>query len=122
DRRRVLDVTFESAAVAHADSDAADPSPPSTDADSSRPVPAIAYVFGAVTVVGAAGFTYFALTGLHDKRELDACRPSCASDRIDAAKQKFLVADAFLLAGAAALAATIYVYVTRPAASPRATI
>ena len=63
----------------------------------------------------------FALTGIHDKKQLDSCKPYCTSDQIDAVKHKFLIADVFLGTGIVALAAAVWLYATStPSGRPSA--
>ena len=83
----------------------------------SRPVPLGAYVFGGASVLALGVAGVFALDGLSRKSDLDACRPRCAPDEVDAMTARFTLADVALGAGVMAGAAAIYLFVTRPVAS-----
>lgn len=81
--------------------------------------PTGAVVFGGVSVVAAAAATTFGLIGLHEKGELEGCKPDCDPQRADAMAQKLVVAD---VAGAAAIVAgvaALYIFLTRtPSVGP----
>jgi hypothetical protein len=78
-----------------------------------RPVPTLAYVFGATGVVAIGAFGYFAATGLSQKSDLDKCKPNCSQDDVDSAKRSFLIGDVALGVGVVAIGAAAYLYFTR---------
>ncbi len=71
----------------------------------------LAYVFGGVGVLAMGGFAYFGLAGMHEKHELDACKPYCDSSRVDSARLKLTLADVALGVGIASLGAAVWLYV-----------
>lgn len=63
--------------------------------------------------VGAASFLAaggLGLYGLSQKGELDACRPDCERDRVDAANRSFLVSDVILAVGVLATGLGVYFF------------
>jgi hypothetical protein len=74
------------------------------------PIPVLAWVLGGVGVVGLAGFTYFALSGLSQESDLEKCEPTCDQSETDSLKQKYLLADISLAIGIAGLGGATYVY------------
>lgn len=80
----------------------------------SRPVPLGVYVFGSASVLALGVAGVFTLDGLSRKSDLDACRPRCAPDEVDAMTARFTLADVALGAGLMAGAAAIYLLLTRP--------
>jgi hypothetical protein len=80
----------------------------------SRPIPAGVWIFGGVSVIALTGSVIFAASGLSQKGDLDACKPRCAAEDIDAMSRSFTFADVFLGAGLMAAAATAWLYLTRP--------
>lgn len=90
--------------------------PPAGDTEVvSRPVPASAWVFGGIGVVGVAAFGAFALMGSSKKSDLDsrACKPACPADDVDAAKRDFLIADVALGVGVVSLGIATVLILTR---------
>jgi hypothetical protein len=85
-----------------------------------RPVPLGAWIFGGASVFALATSAVFAIDGLGKKSDLDACKPSCSPDDVDAMSARFTMADVALGAGVMAGAAAVWLYVTRPAASGEA--
>jgi hypothetical protein len=85
-------------------------------ASSSR-VPALTFVFGAVGVVALGAFTYFGVTGLSARSDLDACSPFCADAQRDDARAK--LRDAHLAGGVAVVSFGVAaaVYLLRPRAA-----
>jgi hypothetical protein len=88
--------------------------PPQDSGPATRPVPWTVYAAGAVTLGAAAGFTVFALSGRSGKNDLEPCKPDCMADQISAVRQKFIIADVLLGVSVVALAATGYLFFTRP--------
>jgi hypothetical protein len=91
--------------------------PPQPSTEPSRPVPVLSYVFGAVALVGVAGFAGFGLSGLEEYNSLESsCRPACDSSKVDAVRTKLVLADISLgVAIGSAVTATI-LYLGRPKA------
>jgi hypothetical protein len=98
-------------------------SPPSASASSpspSPPAPLAAsggmspwfWIASGVALVGAGGFTAFGLAGRADLRDLDRCEPRCASDDVDAARTKYLLADISLGVGIVGLGVATYLFFT----------
>ena len=84
-----------------------------------RPLPASFWIFGGLTVAGAASFVYFGVSGQSDVNNLRAtCSPNCAQSDVDAAHTKLVVADISAAVGAAALVGTILSVVLRGKAKP----
>ncbi len=71
-----------------------------------------------VLSLGAAGG--FGIYGLSERKVLDACRPECETDRVDATNRAFLVSDIFLAVGLIATGIGGYLFFTQPSASPPA--
>jgi hypothetical protein len=72
------------------------------------------WVFGGISIVALGTATFFALDGMAKKDDLEACRPRCAPNDVDAMSASFTVADVALGAGVVAVAATIYLLLSRP--------
>lgn len=85
--------------------------------DGERPVPAAAWVFGGVSVVGLVVGGAFLGVGLAKREDLDACRPNCAGGDVDAMMRYLVVGDIALAAGVVSAAAALTIYLTRPATS-----
>lgn len=88
----------------------------------SRPVPATVWVFGAIGLVGVAGFATFGAMGMSKKSDLDAqgCKPNCAQSDVDAAKQKFLLADVSLGVAVVGLGLATVLFLSRGTETPKA--
>ena len=87
----------------------------------SRPIPALVWVGGAVTVAAGVAFTTFGLLGTSKESSLEAtCGPhSCSPDDVAVAKRDYVAADVFLgLAGVAAGTA-IVAFILRPEQTER---
>ena len=79
-----------------------------------------AYVLAGVGVLGLAGFGYFGLTGLSKESDLEACKPNCATDDVDAVRTRYLAADISLAVGLVGLGGASYLYFTRSGDPPNA--
>jgi hypothetical protein len=89
-------------------------------AKGARPVPLGVWIFGGVSVVALGAATVLTVDGLSRKSELDACKPRCGADDVDAMSARFTMADFALGAGVAAGAAAVYLFLTRPPAESTA--
>jgi hypothetical protein len=90
-------------------------SPKDAPPETTRPIPTWSWVLGGVAIAGGAAFAALRLTTVDDAKELDrTCAPSCASERVDALRTRFLVADIGLAIGIAAAVAASVLYVVRP--------
>jgi hypothetical protein len=98
------------------------PAPSDRAEPTTRPTPMIVYVLGGVGVAALGGFGFFALSGVNDKRKLEACRPFCSKDDIDANKRTFLLADVFLGLGVVSIGAAAVLFFTRPEAAVRSAL
>ncbi len=80
-----------------------------------RTIPTATWVFGAVSLVGFAGFAYFGLSGRADKQHLlDTCAPYCDKDQENPASTKFIFADISLGVGVVSLGlATVFALTSR---------
>lgn len=76
------------------------------------------YVLGGVGMLGLAGFGFFGLTGLSEESDLDQCKPSCASNDVDAVRTRYLAADISLAVGVLAVGGASYFYFARSSGSP----
>jgi hypothetical protein len=73
------------------------PAPAQPTGDVTRALPWTFWAVGGVGVVGAGVFGVFGVRGLVQRSDLDDCRPTCDTARIDRAKTSFLVADVSLV-------------------------
>lgn len=80
----------------------------------SRPTPVATYVLGGVTVAAAIALAAFGGSALAQSGDLSACSPYCAPDRRGSLNTVMIGADVSLGISAAALLATVIVYVARP--------
>jgi hypothetical protein len=85
---------------------------PSKD-DGVGAIPLGVWIFGGVSVAALATSAIFAIDGLGRKSDLDACKPHCSPDDVDAMNARFTFADVALGAGVMAGAAALWLYVTR---------
>jgi hypothetical protein len=117
ERNRVLPVTFRApdAAVPAAEQGTKDIAPaPRGEGD--RPIPPLDYVLAGVTVAGVASFAGFGLSGMAERKSLEAsCSPVCSPSQIQHVRTKFIIADVSLATAVLSAAAASYVYFTRPA-------
>jgi hypothetical protein len=87
------------------------------EAAPARPVPPSVFVTGAVGLVAAGVGTYFEISGLSQRHDLDAsCRPtaSCTQSQVDSARTQVRVGDITLGGGILFLAGAMVLYFTRP--------
>lgn len=94
------------------------PPPPRASGDTSehetgRPVPALAFILGGVGVVGLGVGTAFSVSGWSQRSTLDDCKGSCSRGDVSDARRSFVVGDVSLGIGLAALAAAAVIYLTR---------
>jgi hypothetical protein len=78
------------------------PKPPSAAAQGGLHMPVASIVLGATALVGAAGFTYFGLSGQSKRADAEQCSMACGA-LIDSGKRDYIVADISL--GVAVVAA-----------------
>ena len=88
--------------------------PPATATALERPIPIGVWIFGALSAVALGTAGVFALDGLGRKSDLDACKPHCSADDVDAMSTQFTFADVALGAGVMAGIAAAYLFFTRP--------
>ena len=85
------------------------------DDGGARPIPTAVWVFGGVAVAAFATSAIFTIDGLGKKSDLDACKPHCNADDVDSMNARFTFADVALGAGVVAAAASLYLFLSRPA-------
>jgi hypothetical protein len=86
-----------------------------------RATPKAVYAAGALGVAALGAGTYFEIAGLSRRGDLNSkCQPTraCAQSDVDAARDLTRVGDVTIGAGLLLLAGALYLYVTRPIASP----
>jgi hypothetical protein len=105
EKNRQVPVTFAAPAGARAEA------APATV--SARPVPAAAWVAGAVGALGLAGFATFGALGV-GQRGSDHCDTGCTSSEKQGVDSTFLVADASLAVAAVGLGVATWLYLARP--------
>jgi hypothetical protein len=113
----VISVEFQPVAGADSADEPAAPSPttlPESDTGPSRPTPPMVYVLGGLGVVGMAGFGTFVWRFDGQRSDLEACKPFCAGEDIDAADTSRKIAFVSLGVGVVALGAATALYLTRP--------
>lgn len=77
--------------------------------------PLASYVLGGVGVVGFAGFVGFRLAGANEYDSLARdCKPTCAQESVDAARQKYVLSYVGLAIGGAASIAAVTLYLASP--------
>ena len=88
---------------------------------SPRPVPPSVFVAGAVGLVAAAIGTYFEISGLSQRHDLDtSCKltATCTQSQVDAARNQLRIGDVALGGGILFLAGATVLYLVRPATAP----
>jgi hypothetical protein len=95
------------------------PAPPPSEV--SRPGPSRwpVYAAGGVGAAGLVSFTVFGLIGHSEYVNLTACKGHCSPGAVDAARTKFIVADASLGVSVAAVGLATYLFFRTPAATAR---
>lgn len=79
------------------------------------------FVLGGVGVAALGAFTYFAVSGINDRSDLNStCAPRCASSDVDAIRTKFIVADIAGIVGVASLGAAAWLWFSQPKANSAA--
>lgn len=108
---KVLVVEGEKNRKVLADFGTLEPKPDATAAASprgTRAVPVPSLVLGGVAVLALGSFTYFALSGKANERDLaGSCGPRCTDDEVRPVKTSYLAADISLVIGLAAAAAAV---------------
>lgn len=89
-----------------------EPAPEPAPAPAPNRVSPAVWVLGGVAVVGLAGFVGFGLSGKSQESDLDACKPSCKRDDVDAMRRSYLLADISLGVALAASGVGAYLYVS----------
>jgi hypothetical protein len=80
-----------------------------------RPVPTMAYVFGAVALAAAGNGAGWALSSLSLRHQMqDKCAPACNPDSVAVLRQRATIADISWGVSAASLIATVTFYALRP--------
>ncbi|MBX3190484.1 MAG: hypothetical protein KF819_26020 [Labilithrix sp.] len=82
-----------------------------------RPIPLGVWIFGGASIAFLVTSTIFAVDGFGKKSDLEACKPRCAPEAVDAMSTSFTLADVTLGAGLMAGAAAAFLFFTRPASS-----
>jgi hypothetical protein len=84
----------------------------------SRPVPPGFFVAGAIGLIAAGVGTYFEVSGLSQRHDLDtSCKPTetCTQPQVDSARTQMRVGDVAVGGGILFLAGAVVLYLTRPA-------
>jgi hypothetical protein len=84
----------------------------------SRPIPPAFWVAGALGVAAAGTGTYFEISGLSRRSDLNSCKPTCPQSQVDSARTQVRTGDLTLGAGILLLAGALIVYVARPTVEP----
>jgi hypothetical protein len=80
-----------------------------------RPVPTLAYVFGAVTLAAAANGAGWALSSMSLRSDMEKkCAPGCNPDTVAVLRQRATIADISWGVSAASLITTVTLYALRP--------
>ncbi|HEU4580727.1 MAG TPA: hypothetical protein VFS67_20860 [Polyangiaceae bacterium] len=112
DQFRVVQATFASAPKPNLGVQTAQPSAPVI---MERPVPTLAYVFGAVTLAAAANGAGWALSSWSLRRDMEEkCAPACNPDTVAVLRKRATVADISWGVSAASLITTVTLYALRP--------
>lgn len=88
-------------------------------ATASAPVPALVYVLGGASAVALGASIVFGVAGLSARAAANDCRPSCSGMQVDDVNKRFLAADISLGVAIVALAATTWIYLSRPTVAPQ---
>jgi hypothetical protein len=80
----------------------------------SRPVPPAFWVAGSLGLVATGIGTYFEISGLSRRSDLNSCKPACTQSQVDSARTQVRVGDVTLAGGIVLLAGALLVYATRP--------
>ncbi len=79
-----------------------------------------AYLLGGVAVLGAASFSYFALSGHSELAgTLDHCKPYCPADEVRSVRTKYLLADISLGVSLVSLGGAGYWLLSTPKEAPK---
>jgi len=112
DQFRVVEAAFATAAKP---SLAAQPTQREAPVLTERPVPTMAYVFGAITLAAAGNAAGWALSSLSLRHNMDnECAPACNPDSVAVLRQRATIADISWGVSAASLIATVTFYALRP--------
>lgn len=87
-----------------------EPPPPEPVPEPEAKTSPLVYVLGGVAVVGLGGFAAFGLMGNGKQSDLDACKPNCERDDVDAMRSNYLFADISLGVALVAGGTAAYVY------------
>jgi len=94
---------------------------PALTAEPPRPAPRSlvpSYILGGVGVLGAASFSYFALSGHSEFNRLQNCKPNCQPDDVREVRTRYLLADISLGVSVAALVSAGYLFFHTPPPAP----
>ncbi|MGH7436894.1 MAG: hypothetical protein ACRENE_14575 [Polyangiaceae bacterium] len=92
------------------------PAPQKAEVEWVRPIPASAYVAGAIALAGLADFAVAGSLGLAKQQELEGqhCSPFCSPSDVADAKTRYAVADIGLAVGVSALLTGAVLILARP--------
>jgi hypothetical protein len=86
-----------------------------SNSSSRRPIPASAYAFGGVALLGFGGFAYFGLAGTNQLDSLRAtCVHTCNASDVTSARNEILVGDILGFVALAATGVATWLVLTRP--------
>jgi hypothetical protein len=89
---------------------------------SSRPIPPSVFVTGAIGLFAAGVGTYFEVSGLSQRHDLDtSCKPTatCAQSQVDSSRTQVRIGDVAVGGGLLFLAGAVVLYLTRPTTETR---
>jgi hypothetical protein len=113
DKRRMIVVTFQAKRKARALSRAPARAPVVDSAPTTGSgLPTESWIFAGVGVGALAAGAYFGVRALDRRSELEACRPQCAQDDVDAVERDYIVSEVGIGVGLVALAAAGYFALT----------
>jgi hypothetical protein len=112
ERNRRVEVQFSPQLAGPATEGPTSDTPPEPDVAPGAPIPVATWILAGVGVVGIASFAYFSLDGQSKVDDLEACKPNCPADDVDAARTSFLIGDISLGVGVAALVGATYFYLS----------